>query len=167
MLNLVKPRNFMPVHGEWRHLRAHAGLAALAGVPEGNIVIAEDGVVVDLVAGQARVAGAVPCGYVYVDGLTVGEVTESQLKDRRILGDEGFISVVIVVDASSGKMVAGRRSTPAAQASTTPPSATSCPRSRKPWPWRPPTALPTPTRSASSPAASSASGSATTTAAAP
>jgi len=107
VLNLVRPRNFMPVHGEWRHLQAHARLAALTGVPEGNIVIADDGVVVDLVAGQASVAGAVPCGYVYVDGLTVGEVTESQLKDRRILGDEGFVSVVIVVDASSGKMVAG------------------------------------------------------------
>ncbi|MBV9384368.1 MAG: ribonuclease J [Streptosporangiaceae bacterium] len=107
VLNLTKPRNFMPVHGEWRHLRAHARLASLAGVPDRNIVIAEDGVVVDLVNGQAAVAGAVPCGYVYVDGLTVGEVTESQLKDRRILGDEGFISVVIVVEASSGKMVAG------------------------------------------------------------
>src|SRR5256885_13410886 len=95
----------MPVHGEWRHLRAHAHLAALAGVPDNNIVIAEDGVVVDLVAGQASVAGAVPCGYVYVDGLTVGGVTESQLKDRRILGDEGLVSVVIVVDASSGKTV--------------------------------------------------------------
>ena len=149
VLNLVKPRNFMPVHGEWRHLRAHAGLASLAGVPEGNIVIAEDGVVVDLVGGQASVAGAVPCGYVYVDGLTVGEVTESQLKDRRILGEEGFVSIVIVVDANSGKMVAGPRSTPAARASTTPPSARSCPGSRKPWPWRPPTASPTPTRSAS------------------
>ncbi len=65
-------------------------------------MIAEDGVVVDLVDGQASVAGAVPCGCVYVDGLTVGEVTESQLKDRRILCDEGFVSVVIVVDASSG-----------------------------------------------------------------
>jgi ribonuclease J len=107
VLNLVKPRNFMPVHGEWRHLRAHAHLASLTGVPEGSIVIAEDGVVVDLVDGQASVVGAVPCGYVYVDGLTVGEVTESQLKDRRILGDEGFVSVVIVVDASSGKLVAG------------------------------------------------------------
>jgi ribonuclease J len=106
-LNLTKPRNFMPVHGEWRHLTAHARLASLTGVPDRNIVIAEDGVVVDLVAGQARVTGAVPCGYVYVDGLTVGEVTESQLKDRRILGEEGFVSVVIVVDASSGKMVAG------------------------------------------------------------
>ena len=63
--------------------------------------------VVDLVGGQASVAGKVPCGYVYVDGLTVGEVTESQLKDRRILGDEGFVSVVIVIDSSSGKMVTG------------------------------------------------------------
>ena len=96
----------MPVHGEWRHLRAHARLAALSGVPDRNIVIAEDGVVVDLVAGQAKVAGAVPCGYIYVDGLTVGSVTESQLKDRRILGEEGFVSLVIVVDASSGKLVA-------------------------------------------------------------
>src|SRR5881398_3460018 len=96
VLNLVRPRNFLPVHGEWRHLRAHAHLASLAGVPENNIVIAEDGVVVDLVGGQASVTGAVPCGYVYVDGLTVGEVTESQLNDRRILGDEGFVSVVIV-----------------------------------------------------------------------
>jgi ribonuclease J len=107
VLNLVRPRNFLPVHGEWRHLRAHARLASLTGVPDANIVIAEDGVVVDLVDGLARVTGAVPCGYVYVDGLTVGEVTESQLKDRRILGDEGFVSVVIVVDASSGKLVAG------------------------------------------------------------
>ena len=107
VLNLVRPRNFLPVHGEWRHLRAHAHLASLAGVPDNNIVIAEDGVVVDLVRGQASVAGAVPCGYVYVDGLTVGEVTESQLKDRRILGEEGFVSVVIVVDSSSGKLVAG------------------------------------------------------------
>ncbi len=106
VLNLVRPRNFLPIHGEWRHMRAHAQLASLTGVPDRNIVIAEDGVVVDLVDGQASVTGAVPCGYVYVDGLTVGEVTESQLKDRRILGEEGFVSVVIVVDASTGKMVA-------------------------------------------------------------
>jgi ribonuclease J len=107
VLNLVKPRNFMPVHGEWRHLRAHAHLAELTGVPPGKVVIAEDGVVVDLAKGQATVVGKVPCGYVYVDGLSVGEVTESSLKDRRILGEEGFVSVVIVVDSSSGKLVAG------------------------------------------------------------
>jgi ribonuclease J len=107
VLNLVKPRNFMPVHGEWRHLRAHAHLAELTGVPAGNVVIAEDGVVVDLAKGQATVVGKVACGYVYVDGLSVGEVTESSLKDRRILGEEGFVSVVIVVDSTSGKLVAG------------------------------------------------------------
>jgi len=107
VLNLVRPGNFIPVHGEWRHLRAHAELAALTGVPEENIVIAEDGVVVDLVDGRASVTGHVQCGYVYVDGLSVGEVTESSLKDRRILGDEGFVSVVVVVDATTGKLVAG------------------------------------------------------------
>lgn len=107
LLNLVRPRNFMPVHGEWRHLRAHARLASLTGVPGDRIVIAEDGVVVDLVDGKAGITGAVPCGYVYVDGLTVGEVTEAQLKDRRILGEEGFISVIMVLDSSSGKIVGG------------------------------------------------------------
>jgi ribonuclease J len=106
VLNVTKPGNFMPVHGEWRHLRAHARLAALSGVPEGNIVIADDGVVVDLVDGQARITGAVPCGYVYVDGLSVGEVTDEQLKDRRILGEEGFVSVIIVLDSTTGKAVA-------------------------------------------------------------
>jgi ribonuclease J len=107
VLNLVRPSNFMPVHGEWRHLRAHARLASLTGVPDANIVVAEDGVVVDLVDGQASIVGSVPCGYVYVDGLSVGEVTESSLKDRRILGEEGFVSVVIVVDSTRGKLVAG------------------------------------------------------------
>jgi ribonuclease J len=107
VLNLVRPSNFIPVHGEWRHLKAHAELAALTGVPEGNIVIAEDGVVVDLVDGRASVVGKFQCGYVYVDGLSVGEVTEASLKDRRILGDEGFVSVVVVVDSTTGKLVAG------------------------------------------------------------
>jgi ribonuclease J len=107
VLNLVRPGNFIPVHGEWRHLKAHAELAALTGVPDANIVIAEDGVVVDLIDGRVRVAGTIPCGYVYVDGLSVGEVTESSLKDRLILGEEGFVSVVIVVDSTTGKMVAG------------------------------------------------------------
>jgi ribonuclease J len=107
VLNLVRPRNFMPVHGEWRHLRAHARLAELTGISDRNIVIAEDGVVVDLADHQASVVGKVPCGYVYVDGLSVGEVTETSLKDRRILGEEGFVSVVIVVDSTTGKLVAG------------------------------------------------------------
>jgi ribonuclease J len=107
VLNLTKPSNFMPVHGEWRHLRAHAKLARLTGVPEDNVVIAEDGVVVDLVDGQARIVGAVPCGYVFVDGTSVGDITDVALKDRRILGDEGFISVVVVVDSTNGKLTGG------------------------------------------------------------
>ena len=107
VLNMVKPVNFMPVHGEWRHLAAHADLAAQTGVPRENIVLAEDGVVVDLVGGKAAVAGKVHCGYVFVDGLSVGEVDESSIKDRLILGEEGFISVVVVVDSTNGKLVAG------------------------------------------------------------
>ncbi|MEU9887395.1 ribonuclease J [Sphaerisporangium sp. NPDC051011] len=107
VLNLTKPSNFMPVHGEWRHMRAHAKLAALTGVPDDHIVIAEDGVVVDLVDGRAKIVGNVQCGYVYVDGSSVGAVTDVALKDRRILGDEGFISVVVVVDSTTGKVTGG------------------------------------------------------------
>ncbi|GAA0842185.1 ribonuclease J [Streptosporangium amethystogenes subsp. fukuiense] len=107
VLNLTRPSNFMPVHGEWRHLRAHAKLAALTGVPDDHIVIAEDGVVVDLVDGRAKIVGAVPAGYVYVDGTSVGDVTDFALKDRRILGEEGFISIVIVVDTATGKLAGG------------------------------------------------------------
>jgi len=105
--NICKPRNLMPVHGEWRHLRANADLGAATGIPKERCVIAEDGVVVDLVDGVAKVVGKVQAGYVYVDGLSVGDVTESSLKDRRILGEEGIISVFVVVDASTGKLVGG------------------------------------------------------------
>nr|WP_157344593.1 ribonuclease J [Nocardioides sp. MAH-18] len=103
--NIVKPRNVLPVHGEIRHMLANADLARATGIE--NVVIAEDGVVVDLIDGVARVAGKVDCGYVFVDGSSVGDVTESDLKDRRILGEEGFISVIVVVDSVSGKVAAG------------------------------------------------------------
>ncbi|MFD0372911.1 ribonuclease J [Streptomyces sp. NPDC059071] len=105
--NICRPKNLMPVHGEWRHLRANAELGAMTGIPKDHIVIAEDGVVVDLVDGRARITGKVQAGYVYVDGLSVGDVTESSLKDRRILGEEGIISVFVVVDSSTGKIVGG------------------------------------------------------------
>ena len=107
VLNLTRPSNVMPIHGEWRHLRAHAELAATTGVPRDNIVLAEDGVVVDLVNGRASIVGAVQAGYVYVDGLAVGDVGEESLKDRRILGGEGFVTVVVVVDSVTGKVAAG------------------------------------------------------------
>src|SRR6187431_2266506 len=103
--NIVKPGNVMPVHGEIRHLLANGALATATGVD--NVVIAEDGMVVDLVDGVAKVAGKVPCGYVFVDGSSVGDITESDLKDRRILGEEGFISVIVVMDSVSGKVAAG------------------------------------------------------------
>ncbi|MCB0906051.1 MAG: ribonuclease J, partial [Nocardioidaceae bacterium] len=103
--NIVRPRNVLPVHGEVRHLRANADLARATGVP--NVVLAEDGIVVDLIDGQARVAGKVEVGYVFVDGTSVGDITEHSLKDRRILGEEGFISVIVVVDMVSGKVAAG------------------------------------------------------------
>ena len=105
--NIVRPRNVMPVHGESRHLVANAELAVLTGVPAERVVVAEDGFVIDLVDSVATVVGQVPCGYVYVDGSSVGAITEADLKDRRILGDEGFISIIVVVDAASGKVVAG------------------------------------------------------------
>ncbi len=107
VLNATRPSNVLPVHGEIRHLHAHADLAVMTGVPRDRVVLAEDGVVVDLVDGQASITGKVPAGYVYVDGLAVGEVGEGALKDRRILRDEGFVSIVVVVDADTGKLVAG------------------------------------------------------------
>jgi ribonuclease J len=105
--NIVKPRNVMPVHGEWRHLVANAALAVQTGVPRNRVVLAEDGVVVDLSNGVAGIVGAVPCGYVYVDGSSVGETTEALLKDRRILRDEGFVTIIVVRDAATGKVAAG------------------------------------------------------------
>ncbi|MCI9887287.1 ribonuclease J [Micrococcales bacterium 31B] len=105
--NILKPRNVMPVHGEVRHLIANGELAVKTGIPRENVILAEDGTVVDLQDGVATVAGAVPCGYVYVDGSSVGEVTEVDLKDRLILADEGFISAFVVVDLQHRAVVAG------------------------------------------------------------
>ncbi len=105
--NIVQPTNVMPVHGEWRHLVANAALAEATGVAPHRIVLAEDGVVVDLVDGLASIVGAVECGYVYVDGSSVGGTDEALLKDRRILRDEGFITVIVAIDASSGRISSG------------------------------------------------------------
>ena len=107
VLNAARPSNMMPIHGEWRHLKAHGALAEATGVPPDRVVLADDGVVVDLVDGQANVVGVVPCGYVYVDGQAVGDVGEPSLKDRRILGEEGFITITVVVDVAAGKVIGG------------------------------------------------------------
>jgi len=107
LLNVVKPSNLMPVHGEWRHLRAHARLGVESGVAPERIVLCEDGDVVDLVDGLAELVGHVKSRYVYVDGLAIGDVSESLLTERRVLGDGGFIAVTVVVDSVNGKVVGG------------------------------------------------------------
>ncbi len=106
LYNAVRPSNVMPVHGEWRHLRANATLATRTGVPARNVVIAEDGVVVDLLDGSAAVSGRVEIGEVYVDGLSVGDVGESTLSDRLVLGEGGFIAITIAVEEGTGRAVA-------------------------------------------------------------
>lgn len=103
--NIVKPRHLIPVHGEWRHMRANAEVAASVGIK--NVLLVEDGMVVDLVDGVASITGYVPVGFVYVDGSSVGDVTETELKDRRVLGEEGFISIFVAVDIVDGEVVAG------------------------------------------------------------
>ncbi|MGY1772191.1 ribonuclease J [Blastococcus sp. SYSU D00813] len=105
LLNVAKPRYLMPVHGEWRHLRAHAALAEQTGMSTDRVILAEDGVVVDLVDGKASIVGTVPIGNVYVDGLNVGDVGEEALQERRILGDEGFVAVTVVVEPSTRTIV--------------------------------------------------------------
>lgn len=102
--NIIEPRNVMPIHGEVRHLIANAGLAVRTGVAPERVMLAENGVVVDIVDHKAHIAGVVPVGFVYVDGSSVGSVTDAELKDRRILGEEGFVSIFVVVDSSTGKV---------------------------------------------------------------
>ena len=105
--NIVQPRNVMPIHGEIRHLVANGGLAVKTGVAPERVMLCEDGVAVDLLGGVARIAGQVPCGYIYVDGSSVGEIDEAELKDRRILAEEGFVSVYAVVETTTGTILAG------------------------------------------------------------
>ncbi|MFT4469888.1 ribonuclease J [Arthrobacter sulfonylureivorans] len=105
--NILRPKNALPVHGETRHLIANGRLAEQTGVPADNVLLADDGSVIDLKDGTARIVGQIECGYVYVDGSSIGEITDADLKDRRILGEEGFISVITVVNRSTGQIVSG------------------------------------------------------------
>jgi ribonuclease J len=105
--NILQPRNVLPIHGEYRHLTANAKLAQETGIPAERTILGENGVVVDLRDGIATVVGQLDIGFVYVDGSTVGEITDADLKDRRILAEEGFISVIVVVDSATGRVVTG------------------------------------------------------------
>ncbi|MDO5498546.1 MAG: ribonuclease J [Propionibacteriaceae bacterium] len=105
--NIVKPRNVIPVHGEMRHLIANAELAQLTGVPSDRTVVIEDGDVVDLHRGKLTVVGRIDTGYVFVDGSTVGALSDTELTDRRILGEEGFITVIAVVNPHTAQLITG------------------------------------------------------------
>ncbi|MBB1484836.1 ribonuclease J [Tessaracoccus sp. MC1865] len=104
--NIIRPRNVMPVHGEVRHLIANGKLAESTGVPSSNVLVIGDGDVVDLKNGVAKKVGSVDASYIFVDGATVGDISES-IMDRRILGEEGFVSVIAVVDLHNGTVVSG------------------------------------------------------------
>ncbi|MFT0761706.1 ribonuclease J [Actinomyces sp. F1_1611] len=105
--NIVQPKNVMPIHGEVRHLVANGQLAVKTGVDPTRVVLADDGVAIDLKDGRATIAGAVPCELVYVDGKSVGEISEDELRERITLGSEGFISIFAVVDKEMGTVLAG------------------------------------------------------------
>ncbi|MCE7480518.1 ribonuclease J [Microbacterium profundi] len=105
--NILRPKNVLPVHGEYRHLVANAKLAQDTGIPEANTILASNGTIIDLKDGRTTIAGQLDIGFVYVDGSTVGEITDADLKDRRILGEEGFVSIIIVVDAATGRIITG------------------------------------------------------------
>jgi ribonuclease J len=105
LLNLVKPRFFMPIHGEYRHLSLHAKLAQSVGIPQGNIFLLEDGDVLELGPQAGRITGKVSSGNVYVDGLSVGDVGSVVLRDRRMLSRDGVVMVIITVNRQTGKLV--------------------------------------------------------------
>ena len=105
--NILRPRNVMPIHGEVRHLVANGALAIKTGIPAENVVIVEDGGVVDLRNRQAKVVGKIDAAYIFVDGSVVGDISESELTDRKILGEEGFISIVAAVNVHDQTIVSG------------------------------------------------------------
>ena len=105
MLSLTKPKYFVPVHGEYRHLSLHAKLAEAMNIPKQNIFVLEDGDVLELTADGGKVTGKVPASNVYVDGLSVGDVDSVILRDRKMLAKDGIVMVIITIDSQTGKLV--------------------------------------------------------------
>ena len=105
-LSIVKPEFFVPVHGEYRHLVAHAKLGILMGVAKENVLLCEDGDVIELSDEGLDHSGRIPAGYLYVDGI-VGDVGQGVLRDRKVLAEEGVVVVVVTVDIGSGKVLTG------------------------------------------------------------
>jgi len=105
LLNLVKPRFFMPIHGEYRHLTLHAKLAQSVGIPRENTFVLEDGDILEVSPQAARITGKIASGNVYVDGLSVGDIGTVVLRDRRMLSRDGMVVVIIAVNRQTGKLV--------------------------------------------------------------
>ncbi len=105
LINLVKPKFFMPIHGEYRHLTIHSQLAQSVGIPKQNIFVMEDGDILELSPLSAKKVGKVTAGNVYVDGLSVGDVGTVVLRDRRMLSRDGIVMVIIAVNRQNGKLV--------------------------------------------------------------
>ncbi|HWL41592.1 MAG TPA: ribonuclease J [Ilumatobacter sp.] len=106
LISLLQPDWFVPIHGEFRHMTAHARLAEQMGVPATNVIQCEDGDVVELSDSGLEHVGRVPAGYVYVDGI-VGDVGQGVIRDRQVLGAEGVVVVVVTVDMQTGKVLVG------------------------------------------------------------
>jgi ribonuclease J len=107
MLNLVRPDYFMPVHGEFRHLALHSEIAQEVGIPRDRVIVTEDGNNVEVGDGIPHFGNKVPAGYVFVDGLGVGDVGSVVLRDRRVLSQDGIFIVIVSVDKDTGKIVSG------------------------------------------------------------
>ncbi len=105
LLNLVKPKFFMPIHGEYRHLTLHAKLAELVGIPKDNIFVLEDGEVLELSPWAGKVTGKVTSGNVYVDGLGGSGIDHVVLRDRRMLSRDGIVMVIIAINRQTGKLI--------------------------------------------------------------
>ncbi|MBI4180810.1 MAG: ribonuclease J, partial [Chloroflexi bacterium] len=104
LLNIVKPKFFMPVHGEYRHLSLHAKLAQSIGLPKDNTFVLDDGDIFELDSQSAKITGKIASGNVYVDGLSVGDIGNVVLRDRRMLSKDGIVIVIIAVDHQTGKL---------------------------------------------------------------
>lgn len=105
LLNLVRPKFFVPIHGEYRHLSLHAKLAQSLGMPGDNTFVLEDGDILELGQESGKVAGKIPIGNVYVNGLVTGEIDSTVLRDRKLLSRDGVVIVNLVVDAQKGELI--------------------------------------------------------------
>jgi len=107
MLNIIKPKFFIPIHGEYRHLIHHAALAVEVGIPKQNILIIENGSVIEFKKDSAKVTNKINAGLTFVDGLRVGEVGDIVIRDRQRLSRHGIIIVVVTIDQNNGTLIAG------------------------------------------------------------